>query len=216
VNPKDLISYKRVEKLGKNRLKKFLDFAKKFTLDTLGTLDTLDTLDLMNQVFKATGYLDLYNPKDEEDLARLENIKELRSVAAEFPNLTDFLENVALVQREYLPSGRATKLQSYKATKPNNVVTLMTLHAAKGLEFDQVFIIGLEEGLFPHSRSLMDKMELEEERRLCYVGLTRAKQKLYLTYTRRRLYFGRRSHNEISRFISEIPPELMDFQADNH
>ena len=221
-NPKDIVSYKRVEKLGKGRLEKFLEFSAK-QLDSK-TAGQLKTLELINQVFQATGYLDLYNPKDEEDLARLENIKELRSVAAEFPTLTDFLENVALVsreagsrsagQREYLPTGKAAKLASYHVSRITyhiSPITLMTLHAAKGLEFDTVFIIGMEEGLFPHSRSLMDKMELEEERRLCYVGLTRAKQKLYLTYTRRRLYFGRRAHNEPSRFINEIPAELVSF-----
>ena len=90
-----------------------------------------------------------------------------------------------------------------KETK--NTVNLMTLHAAKGLEFPVVFMIGMEEGLFPHSRSLMDKNELEEERRLCYVGMTRAKQKLFLTYARKRLYFGQRTSNIVSRFIMELP-----------
>ena len=85
----------------------------------------------------------------------------------------------------------------------------MTLHAAKGLEFPIVFIIGMEEGLFPHSRSLMDRGELEEERRLCYVGMTRAKDKLILTYARRRLFFGQRNTNTVSRFVLELPEHLM-------
>jgi DNA helicase II / ATP-dependent DNA helicase PcrA len=85
----------------------------------------------------------------------------------------------------------------------------MTLHAAKGLEFSVVFMVGMEEGLFPHSRSLMDKNELEEERRLCYVGITRAKQKLYLTYAQRRLFFGQRTNNMISRFILELPEMIL-------
>ena len=85
----------------------------------------------------------------------------------------------------------------------------MTLHAAKGLEFPVVFMVGMEEGLFPHSRSLMDKLEMEEERRLCYVGITRAKEKLFLIYTRRRLFFGVRSENLLSRFISDIPEHLL-------
>jgi len=85
----------------------------------------------------------------------------------------------------------------------------MTLHAAKGLEFPIVFIIGMEEGLFPHSRALMEKSELEEERRLAYVGMTRAKEKLYLTYARKRLFFGQRTSNVVSRFISELPERLL-------
>ena len=85
----------------------------------------------------------------------------------------------------------------------------MTLHAAKGLEFKTVFMVGLEEGLFPHSRSLMDANQMEEERRLAYVGITRAMEKLYITYARRRLYFGSRSNNPVSRFLSEIPEHLI-------
>ena len=85
----------------------------------------------------------------------------------------------------------------------------MTLHSAKGLEFPFVFIVGMEEGLFPHSRSLMDVQELEEERRLMYVGITRAKNKLYLTYARQRLYFGQRNSNLVSRFLADIPESLI-------
>ncbi len=90
----------------------------------------------------------------------------------------------------------------------------MTLHAAKGLEFPIVFIVGLEEGLFPHSRSLWDSNELEEERRLAYVGITRAKDVLYLTYADRRLYFGQRTSNPPSRFLIDIPEDLID-NSDN-
>ncbi|MFH0749321.1 MAG: 3'-5' exonuclease, partial [Candidatus Gottesmanbacteria bacterium] len=97
--------------------------------------------------------------------------------------------------------------------KRTNIVTLMTLHASKGLEFNTIFLIGMEEGLFPHSRSLMDKEELEEERRLCYVGLTRAKEKLYLSYANRRLFFGTRTQNVVSRFIADIPEQLLDRQV---
>jgi len=86
----------------------------------------------------------------------------------------------------------------------------MTLHAAKGLEFSTVFIVGMEEGIFPHSRSLMDHSEMEEERRLAYVGITRAKQKLVLTHARRRLFFGARTENIISRFIADIPEHLLE------
>ena len=83
------------------------------------------------------------------------------------------------------------------------------MHAAKGLEFSVVFMVGMEEGLFPHSRALMDRYELEEERRLCYVGITRAKEKLFMTYARRRLYFGQKSSATVSRFVAEIPKEVM-------
>ena len=193
-NPKDMVSYKRIEKLGKGRLEKFLDFQQKVDATTI---------DILDQVLKKTEYLSLYDEKDEEDRQRLENIKELRSVAIEFPSLTNFLENVALVEQEYLPD-----VINANGEK-KNAVTLMTLHAAKGLEFPVVFMIGMEEGLFPHSRSLMEKNQLEEERRLCYVGMTRAKQKLFLSYTKQRLFFGQRMSNIVSRFILELPEDAL-------
>lgn len=200
-NPKDTISRKRIEKLGKRRLEKFLQFKQEFDdLDDRSKLTTLETLD---KVLEATGYLDLYDPENEADFARLENIKELRSVATEFPDLNRFLENVALVQQEYLPD------RPKKDAKKEGV-TLMTAHAAKGTEFPVVFMVGMEEGLFPHSRSMTEKDELEEERRLCYVGMTRAKEKLYLSYARRRLYFGQKTSNPLSRFIADIPKELLE------
>ena len=86
----------------------------------------------------------------------------------------------------------------------------MTMHAAKGLEFKHVFIVGLEEGLFPHSRTLLDPSEMEEERRLAYVGITRAMDKLYLIYARSRMWFGQRNNNVVSRFISDIPENLLE------
>jgi len=198
-NPKDTVSHVRIEKLGKARLEKFLNWQER----NLSKNKRLLTLDLFDELLKATNYLELYDPKDEEDLARLENINELRSVANEFPDLNDFLENVSLVEQESLPDKPATNGDKKEA------VTLMTLHAAKGLEFPIVFIVGMEEGLFPHSRSLLNQSELEEERRLCYVGITRAKKKLFLTYARRRLYFGQHSANEVSRFIQDIPEDLI-------
>ncbi len=196
-NPKDSISNKRVEKLGKGRLQRFLEYQ-----ETLKEKKDVKTIDYLDGIIRATNYLDLYDEKIEEDRARLENIKELRSVAIEFSNLTDFLENVALVEQEY----HSDKQEN---GEKKNAITLMTLHAAKGLEFPIVFIIGMEEGLFPHSRSLMDRGELEEERRLCYVGMTRAKDKLFLTYARRRLFFGQRTTNVVSRFVTELPEHLI-------
>ena len=225
-NPKDSISLKRIEKIGKTRLTKFLEYqqiyregvtragepqkvpaANEVSDALLGAGERQDpenkyvTIDMLDQVLQKTNYLDLYDENDEEDRQRLENIKELRSVALAFPDLTQFLENVALVEQEQMPD------KSHEHDK--NAVTLMTLHAAKGLEFPVVFMIGMEEGLFPHSRSLMDRNELEEERRLAYVGMTRAKEKLFLTYARKRLFFGQRSSSIISRFLLELPEKVL-------
>jgi len=202
-NPKDSVSTKRIEKLGKIRLEKFRKFQEKIC----SRLENLSTLDLLDKILRQTGYWELYDPEDEEDFSRLENIKELRSVATNFPDLSQFLENVALVEQEQLPD------HPVKNGEKKNAVTLMTLHAAKGLEFPVIFIVGLEEGLFPHSRSLLDNLQLEEERRLCYVGITRAKKKIYLTYARRRLYFGQRTANLPSRFLMDIPQELLQLAS---
>jgi len=206
-NPKDMVSYQRLEKSGKTRLKKFLEFTKK---QKNKETEKLTTLEMMDRILEATGYLDLYNPEVEDDLMRLENIKELRSVATEFPDLISFLENVALVQRESLPSNKLLPTSHFSLPTSSNreAVTLMTAHAAKGLEFPVVFMVGMEEGLFPHSRSLLDPFEIEEERRLCYVGMTRAKEKLFLSFASRRLYFGQRGENLVSRFLGEIPTSL--------
>jgi len=124
-------------------------------------------------------------------------------VAKQFPRLGDFLVNVALVQQEY------SAQEKEKADLAGQAVRLMTLHASKGLEFEAVFIVGLEEGLLPHSRSIDDLEELEEERRLCYVGITRAKKYLFLTHASRRLYFGKNSYNLLSRFLEDIPEDLV-------
>ena len=205
-NPKDVVSYKRIDKLGKRRLNALLEWVEK----NKGKLKNMETKEILNNVLEKTSYLDKFNKKDEQDLMRLENIKELKSVAEEFKNLKEFLENVALVeQTDILPE----KEKVGKKTK--NAVTLMTLHASKGLEFKIVFMIGMEEGLFPHSRSLMDKAELEEERRLCYVGITRAKKQVYFSYARRRLYFGSRSSNAVSRFLGDIDENLLEMIGTN-
>ncbi len=202
VNPGDSVSLKRAGKLGKGRFKKFEGFAAGYKTGGKTTLETLDA------VLGATGYLELYNPDIEEDAGRLENIKELRSVATEFPNLSEFLEQVALVETAQNPKSHLMQASNY--TSQTEAVTLMTAHAAKGLEFSVVFLVGLEEGLFPHSRALMDNEELEEERRLAYVAITRAKENLYLTFASRRLLFGQRGTSVPSRFISEIPEHLVE------
>lgn len=197
-NPKDNVSHKRIEKLGKGRFQKFLEYQESFNPSK-----ERETINILDEVLNKTDYLSLYNESDEEDRGRLENIKELRSVAIEFPDLQQFLENVSLVEQEYMPDHP-------DKDEKRDAITLMTLHAAKGLEFPVVFMVGMEEGLFPHSRSLMDRNELEEERRLCYVGITRAKKKLFLTYARRRLFFGQKTSNVISRFLFELPENVLN------
>lgn len=199
-HPKDSVSFKRIEKLGKGRMERFQTCAKKLHADN--KLVDLTTLELLDLILDATRYMELYDVNIEEEAYRLENIKELRSVAIEFPLLTEFLETIALLEQE-------ETVKPLVVEKSKNAVTLMTLHAAKGLEFPIVFLVGLEEGLFPHSRSLLEKENLEEERRLCYVGMTRAKERLYLTYAIRRLFFGARTHNVVSRFVAEIPESVL-------
>lgn len=193
-NPKDTISYERLEKLGRRQLQRFLDWKE----SNQAELATLTTTQILDRVLKATDYLDRFDPKDEQELTRLENIKELRTVAFEHPHLNEFLETVALVE------------QTDSLKTAAKAVTLMTLHASKGLEFGTIFLIGMEEGLFPHSRSMLSKDELEEERRLCYVGITRAKEKVYFSYAWRRLYFGQYSSNAVSRFLADIDTNLLE------
>jgi len=197
-NPKDSVSLKRAEKIGKGRLKVVMDIY----IEVVDKLSDYTSLELLDMVVGRTGYLEYLDDKTEEGLGRIENVKELRSVAEEFPDLTEFLENVALVEAADKPKLKGRLPET-------DAVILMTLHSAKGLEFPVVFMVGMEEGLFPHSRSMLDPNELEEERRLCYVGITRAKEKLYLTYTRQRLFFGTRSNNLVSRFLADIPEDLI-------
>jgi DNA helicase-2/ATP-dependent DNA helicase PcrA len=165
-------------------------------------LKTLSTLELMEKILDDTRYIDYLNDGSDEGLDRIENIQELKSVASQFVNLGDFLENVALIESSSKPN-----------TNDFNAVNLMTVHASKGLEFPYVFLIGMEEGLFPHTQSLGELMELEEERRLCYVAITRAMERLYLTNAKSRLYFGNIQSNIPSRFLSEIPESLIEFRG---
>lgn len=171
-------------------------------LDWCADKNKLSTAELLDEILDKTEYIKWINDDTEEAESRIENIKELYSVASQFVNLEDFLENVALIE---------------SSNKPNAAnaegVTLMTIHAAKGLEFTYIFIIGAEEGLFPHAQSAMDLNELEEERRLCYVAITRAMEKVHITNAQSRLYFGNIQSNFPSRFIFEIPTELLDFRG---
>lgn len=207
-NPRDAVSRKRAEKIGKRLFAKFQEFQA-----SLEGPEKYTTLELLDGVLQKTNYLAKYESETEENIARLENIKELRSVAAEFSNLSEFLENVALVEAQQDENGR---IQSSITNKePRNAITLMTLHAAKGLEFKVVFMVGMEEGLFPHSRAIFDSGELEEERRLAYVGITRAMEILHLSYANRRLYFGQRTSNPPSRFLLDIPEDLLETSMSN-
>ena len=198
VSPLDDISRTRVEKLGKGRFKKYVEMVEKFK-----NAARIPPITLIDKVLEVTDYVKLVDDGSEQGLMRVENVKELRSVAADFEDLSSFLENIVLME------GMTTPEKSYEGVIDANSVTLMTIHAAKGLEFDEVFIVGMEEGLFPHSRSMLDASQIEEERRLAYVGMTRAREKLFLTYATRRLYFGTTSSNLVSRFVVDIPEELI-------
>lgn len=197
----DKLSEERVGKaIGKRRLPGFMEHLKTIDINNLTSLQILESL-VVN-----SDYLKKFDPKDEEDQKRIENIKELKSVATAHPKLHDFLENIALVQQEYSQQEKNKKKENKEG------IRLMTLHGAKGLEFEVVFLVGFEEGILPHSRCLIDESEIEEERRLCYVGITRAKDYLYITYANKRLYFGKSSLNEPSRFINDIPQNLIEFE----
>lgn len=222
LNPKDTVAIKRAKTLGKRRFEAFEKLTEELKsrnseghperaqqAEGSGNLyHNLTTLQILDEVLSATKYADKYKRETEENFQRLENLKELRSVASEFKSLQEFLENAALVE-----SGNE---KVFNADSAKGKVTLMTLHSAKGLEFPVVFIVGMEEGIFPHSRSLYDTHELEEERRLAYVGITRAKKLLYLCSADKRLYYGQKTTNPPSRFIQEIPDYLTEAVEPGH
>jgi DNA helicase II / ATP-dependent DNA helicase PcrA len=176
--------------------------------------DYLTVTELVEEVLKRTGYREaLKEEKTLEATARLENIEELLSVTQEFErknedkSLLAFLTDLALIADiDTLTEDGAAE----EDVSAEGQVVLMTLHSAKGLEFPVVFLVGMEEGVFPHSRALFDEGEMEEERRLAYVGITRAEERLYLTCARMRTLFGRTTNNPPSRFLQEIPAELLD------
>ncbi|MFG6115486.1 DNA helicase PcrA [Halobacillus sp. MO56] len=172
----------------------------------------LSATDMVQEVIDKTGYEEmLKNEKSIEAQSRLENIEEFKSVTKNFEEnsedktLIAFLTDLALIadidQMDEDPMG-------------DNKVVLMTLHSAKGLEFPIVFLIGMEENVFPHSRSIMDEDEMEEERRLAYVGITRAEKQLYMSHAKMRTLYGRTNMNPVSRFINEIPADMIEGKAE--
>jgi ATP-dependent DNA helicase UvrD/PcrA len=181
--------------------------SKIFTQIRTAAEQALSVPDIIEMTWKVTGYMrDLAAERSFEALSRQENLKELAGVGGEYqasveePTLDDFLERIALITDTDLTEGDEAG------------ITLMTLHNAKGLEYPVVFIAGMEEGVFPHIRSLGEPDQLEEERRLCYVGLTRAMERLYLVNAWSRTLWGSLQYNPASRFLSEIPEQLVELQ----
>lgn len=166
--------------------------------------ERLPLTELINLVLKSTRYIEMLSDGTMENESRIENIKELITVALKFNEeepalaLENFLDEVSLLEAVSVNRDLA------------NAVTLMTIHSAKGLEFEHVFVVGMEENLFPHVNSILNEEELEEERRLAYVALTRAKNKLYLVYAQKRRYFGSTQINPVSRFLRDIDPSLLE------
>lgn len=159
----------------------------------------------INIIIEKIGYIPYLEEDEESGKARVENIKELNTVASRYDDqrlqegLEAFLENVSLVEQE----------SAHLAEEGGSAVTLMSIHSAKGLEFDTVFLIGMEEGLFPHGNSMYSPDDLEEERRLAYVGMTRAKKELYLLNAETRVLYGSVQSNPVSRFVRDIPDNLL-------
>jgi DNA helicase-2/ATP-dependent DNA helicase PcrA len=184
------------------------------TQDFFGMLDEMASTpsgftlpDLMKKLVKRTGYESFLRDGSEQGEARFENVLELNTVAAKFANLPWKEGAVALLEEVALISEIDQK------DDDKDAVTLMTLHSAKGLEFDNVFFVGLEEGILPHSRSLLDPMELSEEVRLAYVGLTRARKRLFLVYAAARRVYGDFRVSTPSRILRVLPREKIDYQG---
>jgi ATP-dependent DNA helicase UvrD/PcrA len=205
-------------------------------------VETSTPAELVEAILNKSGYLaELEASRDPQDETRIENLREMESVAAEFEErlatgvlataepaddeqvrerpaegrLVEFLEQVALVaDADQIPGGQNGVVPPGERSPEggDGVVTLMTLHTAKGLEFPVVFLTGMEDGVFPHLRSLGDPKQLEEERRLAYVGITRARQRLYVSRATMRSAWGAPSYNPASRFLTEIPEALVEWQ----
>ncbi len=202
-----LVVYEKIlsKKEEMNKFESLVDLFGRIFFDGQG-LDVLTTIDL---ILRRTKYVEWIDDGSEEAEYKKENIEELKNVASSYTlkykekSLDMFLQEINLIEQE----------QSKNQDGSGNYVNLMTLHSSKGLEFNQVFIVGVEEGILPHSRSFTDEDELEEERRLCYVGITRAKEKLYITFTEKRLSREGYSTQIPSRFLGEIPQDICDYYS---
>lgn len=199
-------SVKGISTRAKNSINNFVDLINSFR----ALSETMSVDDFIEHVVYKIGYIEeLEKEGTIEAQSRLENIKEFISVALDFVvskpegTLEDFLANISLLS------------DVDKTEDVENSVTMLTAHSAKGLEFPVVFLVGMEEGLFPIARALEDDLELEEERRLCYVAVTRAEEKLFITFTRIRTIYGRTGYSEASRFLREIPEELIESSTIN-
>jgi len=186
------------------KIKSFIDLLENFRQ----LAEYLELTELIGEVINRSGIIKELEQEDTIDArTRIENIREFQSVVLDFvrnseeesPDLNDFLAHVSLIADVDSMGNEQDK------------VVLMTMHSAKGLEFPVVFLAGMEEGVFPSYRSIGEEREMEEERRLCYVGITRAKEKLYLTLAKSRTLFGNTTYNRQSRFIDEIPGELLKY-----
>ena len=214
--PKRKIGLKTIEKISLKAINesksmfdaiesgKELEF-KKLILELIKDSETLSLTELVDDILDKTKMkMELEKENTIESIARLENLEEFKSITKNFEysygivSLEDFLNEISLV----------SDIEEVKDNK--DVVTLMTVHAAKGLEFDYIFLMGMEENIFPHSRSKESNDELEEERRLCYVAVTRARKKLFITSTARRMLYGLDNHNPKSRFINEISDNYLE------
>ena len=203
-----VLESEEIEGLARNRFELFKTFMDVFSRgqETLSEMTVAEAIDFL---LKRSGYIDALKALGNDGQTKLENVAELKSVAKKFASLKGseaiqaFLEDVALVsdQDTFDPeSGQA--------------ITLMTLHSAKGLEFKNVFLVGMEEGLLPHANSIVDPQQLEEERRLCYVGITRARDRLFMLFARQRTIYGSVSITTPSRFIAELGDEHVAFHED--
>jgi len=192
------------EKLLATRQRASMDGLLRLIEEARSKSDVIPLPELIAELTTASGYAEeLQAERTPEAQSRLENLKELVTAAQEFverheEGLQGFLDSVALI----------SDIDQY--AEGRGAVTLMTLHMAKGLEFPTVFMAGMEEGILPHAFSMTDEREVEEERRLCYVGMTRAKRRLYLTSARQRRLYGSKSFNLPSRFLDEIPPDVLE------
>ena len=169
--------------------------------DLKNNKDKMNVSDFLKYLIKKIKYIDYLSLDGDVGMSRIENVEEFVGVSSKYTSLEEFLFDISLVQKEEIDTDLS-----------GEYVTLMSLHSAKGLEFKNIFIAGMEENIFPHSRSFESMEELEEERRLCYVGMTRAKENLFLTFAQKRSLYGYPQNNPPSRFLSDISEDCIDFE----